>query len=272
MDADNPNPAPAPFEPGRFASTVPAYVAFRPRYPDRLLSLVLADLDLGHPAQVLDLGCGPGFLANGFAALGCGAVGIDPNADMLAAARGEAAKHGVVVDYRLGSSYDLDHLQGRFDLVAMGRSFHWMDRPQTLASLDRLVSPRGAVAIFYDWHMRCTENAFDGVLSRMRERFSGDAIRLKLKKSNIVKPDESVMLDSTFSQLVRIGIVERRPLTADQIVGRAFSLSATSPEKLGDRIAAFEAELRARLAELQPDGRFTELIEFVALIARRPTV
>jgi hypothetical protein len=60
-----------------------------------------------------------------------------------------------------------------------------------------------------------------------------------------------------------------RTLTADDIVGLAFSLSTSAPQKLGDRKDAFERDLRAALAALSPDGQFTEIAEAHALIARR---
>ncbi len=56
----------------------------------------------------------------------------------------------------------------------------------------------------------------------------------------------------------------------DDIVGRAFSMSTCSPEKLGDRAEAFDAASAAALRELSPDGTFTEVAELVALLARRP--
>ena len=62
----------------------------------------------------------------------------------------------------------------------------------------------------------------------------------------------------------------RHSLTEDDIVGRAFSQSTTSPEKLGEKADAFEAELRGALRALNPDGKFTEIAEMVALVARRP--
>ena len=40
----------------------------------------------------------------------------------------------------------------------MGRSFHWMDRAATMAALDALVSPGGAVALFDDKQPRTEEN------------------------------------------------------------------------------------------------------------------
>lgn len=259
----------APFEPGRFDSTVAHYVVYRPRYPSELLQRVLTELGLGAGARVLDLGCGPGFLANGFSELGCTAVGIDPSLPMLAAARKDAAQRTLCVDYRLGSSYDLDALDGPFDLIAMGRAFHWTDRPQTLQSLNRLVTPTGAVALFYDTHIRSAENAAITVADKVREKFGrAQTVRTKPKPTPVT-PDETVFMESRFSRMVRIGLVERRPIDADALIGRSLSTSFTSPESLGDRRPAFESELRARLAELRPDGKHTELIEFTALVARR---
>ena len=59
------------------------------------------------------------------------------------------------------------------------------------------------------------------------------------------------------------------PISEDAIVGRAFSQSTSSPEKLGEQTDAFEAELRDKLRELSPDGNFIEIAEMVALVARR---
>lgn len=260
----------APLEPGRFDSTVPHYVAHRLRYPVALLRLTLAQLGLKPGARVLDLGCGPGFLANGFARLGCRAVGMDPSTDMLDAARAEAAAMAVAVDYRLGSSLDLAKLEDRFDLVVMGRAFHWMERASTLQALDRIVEPGGAVVLYYDRHIRSAENAPITAADRVRERFGSTGKGDRQRPAGALVPDETIFLDSAFPRLLRLGLVERLPVTADALVGRSLSTSFTSPEALGDRRPEFEAELRKRLAELSPDGRFTELVEFTAMIATRP--
>ncbi len=266
-----PAPVPAPFDPDRFESTIPYYIAHRPRFPLRLLEQVLTQLGLEPRARVLDLGCGPGFLANDFAGLGCHCVAVDPSAGMLAAARAEADMRGVWVEYRFGSSYDLDAMDGAYDLAVMGRSFHWMDRVQTLRSLDRLVRSAGAVALLYDHHIRSAENAAITVADRVREKYGRMTTAAVARKPGPLVPDESVFLDSEFAQLVRLGLVERRTVSADDLVGRSLSTSFTSPDALGDRRAAFESELRARLIALRPDGMFTELIEFTALLARRPS-
>jgi hypothetical protein len=53
----------------------------------------------------------------------------------------------------------------------------------------------------------------------------------------------------------------------DEIVGRALSMSTCSPEKLGQRIGAFESDLRNALAG---HADFAEIVSLEALIARRP--
>jgi SAM-dependent methyltransferase len=111
-------PAPiAPFLPDRFRSAVPFYVEGRLDYPRRLIENVAGWLGISASDRVLDLGCGPGFLAIAFAELGCTSIGIDPDKAMLAAAKELAAGRGVRCEFREGSSYDLSAAFGPVKLV-----------------------------------------------------------------------------------------------------------------------------------------------------------
>jgi len=260
-----------PFEARRFRSTADYYARYRVPYPPVLIASVAerAGLEPGDP--VLDLGCGPGILAVAFARLGMKVTAIDPEPEMLAAARAAAEAAGHAVDVREGSSYDLTPGLGRFRLVTMGRSFHWMDRPATLAALDELVVPGGAVALFHDQKVAALPD-WPRPLAELAERFSPDrAESRRARRGGDWLPHPAVLLDSAFSAVETRGVVFRQALTADEIVGRAYSMSVTSPEALGDNRAAFEAELRGRLAELAPpDGVFREVVEAVAILAFRP--
>ena len=53
--------------------------------------------------RVLDIGCGGGFLAEEFAALGCRVTGVDPSPVSIDAARAHAAGRGLRIDYRVGA-------------------------------------------------------------------------------------------------------------------------------------------------------------------------
>jgi 2-polyprenyl-3-methyl-5-hydroxy-6-metoxy-1,4-benzoquinol methylase len=111
------------FEPHRFQNAATHYRRGRTPYPPKLIRRVAEVMELREQHRVLDLGCGPGQLAIGFAYF-CGEViGIDPEPQMLAIASSAAEGLAPNVTFRLGSSFELDRALGSFRLVTMGRSF-----------------------------------------------------------------------------------------------------------------------------------------------------
>jgi SAM-dependent methyltransferase len=258
---------------GRFRSTVAYYDRYRLDYPQRLLARVagLAGLKQGDP--VLDLGTGTGMLAIGFASLGMAVTALDPEPDMLTAAGQAAEAAGVVVDFRQGGSADLGAGIGPFRLVTMGRSFHWMERAATLAMLDQIIAPEGGVALFHDAHPPVEENAWFKSLCAVQDKFGRtphSAERPVIKQKGGHRRYEPYLFASAFSQLDGLSVTIRQALTAEDIVGRAFSMSRCSREALGARAEEFETALRQALRDLSPDGTFMEVAELVALLARRP--
>jgi ubiquinone/menaquinone biosynthesis C-methylase UbiE len=260
----------AEFEPRRFRSTVPYYARFRLHYPPELIARVIAMAGLAPGDGVMDLGCGPGLLAVPFAEAGLRVVGIDPEPDMLEAAREVAREAGVQIDFRQGSSFDLPADLGLIHLVAMGRSFHWMDRTETLRRLDALLPRDGAIALFEDDHPRTAENAWLVKMVEVGKNYGMHeaAHRVAAAKGDF-RTHVSYLFESVFTHIERVGVYVRRAITTDEIVGRAFSLSMLSKEKLGARADDFERDLRAALTGLSPEGRFTEIAELAAIVAKR---
>ncbi len=259
-----------PFEPRRFRTTAPYYARYRLGYPPELVARVCMMVGLARGDAVMDLGCGPGLLALPFAQAGMRVMAIDPEPEMLGAGRQAAADAMVEVDFRQGSSYDLPVGIGPFKLVAMGRSFHWLDRAPTLGALDRLIVSGGAIALFEDDHPPTVENAWRRVLADVGRRYGSDlAAHRAAKQQSDYRTHASFLFESAFSHIERVGIIIRRTITAGEIVGRAHSLSVLSQEALGTRAPAFKTELRSELAKLSADGRFTEIVEIGALVARR---
>jgi ubiquinone/menaquinone biosynthesis C-methylase UbiE len=252
----------------RFRSTVPYYTRYRLGYPARLIERVIELTGMSKGDPLLDLGTGPGLLAVPFAVAGMRVTAADPEPAMLAAADEAARAAGVKLTLWGGSSDELAPGMGPFRWVTMGRSFHWMDRAATLRRLDRIVVPGGAIALFHDEHPRTAENRWADVLQEVANRYGrGDEPVICEQKSADYRSHESLLLDSPFSVLEAVSVVIRKPLSVDEILGRALSMSTCSPEKLGTRLGAFEADLRSALAAL---GELAEIASLVALIARRP--
>jgi len=257
------------FEPHRFRSTVPFYAAYRVAYPDGLISFVAGRCSLARDSSVLDLGCGPGQLAVAFARLGCAVTAMDPEPDMLAAAAKEATASGVSINLVEGSSYDLGARCGPFHLVAMGRSFHWMDRAATLRVLDQIIASNGAVVLFGDRRIATPGANWPSLLHQLGREFAPTSMTRRSYDNPAWAPHETILLHSAFPHLTLHAMTVARKLSIDDIVGLAYSKSSTSPAALGARRPAFEARLRADLTRLAPDGLFKEIAEIRALIARR---
>lgn len=258
------------YEPRRFKSAAPFYERYRLGYPQRLIWRVIALAGLRPGDPVLDLGTGPGLLAVPFARAGMAVTAADPEPAMLEAAGAAAQAAGVKLTLWHGGSYELTPNVGPFRLVTIGRAFHWMDREATLKMLDRIVAPDGGVAFFHDAHPDVAENRWFRVLRETADRYTKDAVHAGERRSGAHRRYEPYLFASAFTQLDGLSVTSRADITMDDLVGRAYSMSSCAPEKLGERRAEFEADLRAALAPFATHGTFIEVAEMVALLARRP--
>jgi SAM-dependent methyltransferase len=259
-----------PFQPHRFRSAAAHYRAGRPAYAPALIRRVAEAVGLSVQHRVLDLGCGPGPLAIGLAYFAGEVLALDPEPNMLEAARAAALGLTPNVTFQPGSSRDLSPALGHFRLVAMGRSFHWMDRAETLLKLNALIEPGGAVALFHDVHPDVPDNAWRATWREVLAKYEGNDSMRQRRRSGTWTRHEGIFLNSPFSALESCSVLERRMVTAEALIDRAFSMSSTSQGRIGGAADAMAQELRAALAGIAPGGSLTEVVESVAMLARRP--
>jgi SAM-dependent methyltransferase len=263
--------APIPFEKHRFRSAAEHYRKGRPAYALGLFDRVAERVGLAQSHAVLDLGCGPGQLALGFARFAGSVTAIDPEPEMLRIASADAAEAGFKIRFIEGSSYDIGPALGRFRLTAIGRAFHWMDRADTLQRLDGMIETDGALALFGDRHPELHENAWRAVYNTVLDRYSAEDTARRQRKGPEWVEHESVLLASPFSRLERIGVIESRRTPVAQLEDRLLSLSSVSRDKIGAQADAMIDELREKLAPFVSNGEITEIVESQALIAMRPS-
>jgi SAM-dependent methyltransferase len=260
--------APIPFLPHRFRAAASHYLAGRPPYPLRLVARVITLTTMERTARVLDLGCGPGQLARAFAAFAGEVVAVDPEPEMLRQARQAAG--AARIRFVQGSSYDLGPGFGRFHLAVMGRSFHWMDRVDTLRRLDALIEPRGAVVLFGDNHPDLPDNAWRPAWRDALAPFRDPA--REHHRAGWVR-HEAILLDSVFSRLDSVSVIDRRRTPLATMVERALSLSSTNPVRAdgtgGAKVEALQQAITDALAPFAVDGMITEVVESYALMAMR---
>jgi SAM-dependent methyltransferase len=258
----------ADFESRRFQTAAAHYLAGRPPYPEELVARTAELVGLTRGDRLLDLGCGPGQLAKAFAPFVGEVVAIDPEPAMLDIARRTNA--GVAnVSVVQGRSDELGDHHGRFKAVVIARAFHWMDRDQTLRTLDGMVEPGGAVVLIGEELLKIPENARMEEFREFDHAWSADDDTHPILRKQ-QRPHLSVLLASPFSRLEQIEVIRRHPLGFQALADRLLSFSSTSRARLGDKADEMLEDLRRKVVEWEAQEPLEEVLASQALIARRP--
>lgn len=250
-----------------FAGTAEYYARYRPDYPDDAIRYLAERFHLDGTGRVLDLGCGTGQLAVPLAAHAGTVVGMDPNDRMLRQARERARRAGRGnVGWVRGSDAELDAVAGPLRLTTIGRAFHWTDQERTLDRLGEATEPGGGVALVGDdeWLTRGTEDWGDVVYETAADYLDGLPERTGPIEHD--DPWDETLASFGFDAVETVAFEDERTWDTDAVVGYVFSLSFASPAVLGDDAAAFEADLRDRLADL--DTPFVRRAETTVIAGR----
>ncbi|MDJ0993294.1 MAG: bifunctional 2-polyprenyl-6-hydroxyphenol methylase/3-demethylubiquinol 3-O-methyltransferase UbiG [Dinoroseobacter sp.] len=95
-------------------------------------------------ANVLDLGCAGGFMAEAMAARGAKVTGIDPAAQAIAAAQAHAESSGLDIRYDVGVGEALPYADNIFDIVVCVDVLeHVQDLSQVMSEVWRVLKPGG---------------------------------------------------------------------------------------------------------------------------------
>lgn len=239
---------------GRFASTVAYYAAYREPYPPEFFAAIATRLGLDGRQRLLDIGCGPALLALGLAPYVNGIVGVDPEPEMLAAARRAAAAAGVAITLIEGRIEEQPLPSGPFALATIGRALHWLDPERTRAKLGEIMTPDGVVLICGTKHPEdAAENAWLPAYSRYRTAF-GDG------------RDRHVDLEKFFACTrfrpgPPVAVRFSHRLTLAGLAGRTLSKSTSSRDVMGADADRLEEKLAEMLAPWMRNGELEEVIE-----------
>ena len=142
----------------RFSQRAAAYAAARPPYPRAIAVDLKAALHLPDHAVVADLGSGTGLSSEIFLRAGCTVIGVEPNADMRAAADAYLASHA---HHRTvaGSAEATGLPDASVDLVIAAQAAHWFDAPRARREALRILRRPAHAALI--WNEReSTRDAF----------------------------------------------------------------------------------------------------------------
>lgn len=240
---------------GRFASTVEFYARYREPYPPKLFKKVAEQIDFRGNESLLDVGCGPGLLAIGFAPFVGHCTGLDPETGMISAAKVAAAEEGVELSLVHGRIEELTATQV-YDVITIGRALHWLERDATLAVLERILVPNsGRILICRASSTEAPETPWVKPYEQVRRVWA-----LGPEERHYRIDPKEWFAGSCFRVLGETSVAERRQVTVADLVGRALSKSNSSPDIIGKERARFEDEITAALEPFVRDGVLMEQI------------
>lgn len=266
-----------------YAGSAGYYRTGRLPYPDAVAEALRRALDLDGRGRLLDVGCGPGSLTLLLAPLFAEVVGVDADREMIAHAGLAAHAAGVGnVSWRQLRAEQLPAGLGRFRVVTFAQSFHWLDRPRVAALVRAMLEPDGRCV-----HVQAsTQHGVPGGEPLRHPRPPWQAIGALVTgylgphrragqgylPEGTPSGEDDVFRAAGFRGPVRVSagggeVVDR---SEDELVASVFSLSRAAPHLFGERVAEFEAELRALLRRTSPGGQFAERTSPVALDLWRP--
>jgi SAM-dependent methyltransferase len=255
---------------------------YAPGIPDALADALALD----GTGRLLDLGCGPGVIALQVAHLFHAVVGLDPDGGMLREAERLAEERGVSnATWVKLRAEEISTALGTFRVVTLAASFHWMDRPKVASAIKDLIDANGAAVQIDAAGRRPDAVVPDGpplphpslpadAIEDLRRRYLGPDRRAgRSVRNTSPSGEDDVFRSAGFAPAQRIVVPDGRVLerTVDEEVAMVFSSSGTAPHLFGDRVDAFERDLRAVLLDASPSGLFSMRLPDNTLDIWRPS-
>jgi SAM-dependent methyltransferase len=133
-----------------FGEVAETYHQSRPEYPDEVIDQILGYCG-DPPRRALEVGSGTGKATAKFAARGIPLVCLEPSPEMAAVARRNLAGYPEVEIVEAGFE---DWPASSFELLFSAQAWHWIDRAIRYPKAHQVLSPAGALALFWNRPVR----------------------------------------------------------------------------------------------------------------------
>jgi SAM-dependent methyltransferase len=256
------------YDPTLFEGAAAHYRYGRPPYSPQLEPVLTEELELDGSGRLLDGGCGPGILTVRFAHLFEEAVGLDPDAAMLAEGRRVADERGIAnIRWVQAVAEDLpEAAPGPYRLITFGQSFHWTDEARVAEALYDMLEPGGALALIVHTVEDRPAPPSPGQppiphveIRALVEKYLGSTRRAGQGVSPVRDHRfEDVLVRTRFGAPQSIFVPGIPDLLRDSesVLSGYFSMSSSAPHLFGDRAEEFAGEVRELLALRSPEGVF----------------
>lgn len=231
----------------RFSSRVENYIKYRPGYPPAVLDLLERECGIGRGSVVADLGSGTGIFAAQLLDRGCTVLAVEPNLEMREAAERLLEKKPQFKS--IAASAEATTIPNQcVDAITVAQAFHWFDRDRARAEFERILKPRGWIALI--WNSRRVDTSpFLQAYERLLLTHGTDYAAVNHREIS----DEAIAEFFTPATVAKATFFNVQRFDYDGLEGRLLSSSYT-PEEGDPRRAELRQALRAIFDAHQLDG------------------
>lgn len=147
---------PPPDATSRFSSRVKNYALYRPGYPPEALQVLQSECGLAPHHLIADIASGTGIWTRILLENGNRVFGVEPNADMRAAAE-RALVNFPNFTSAAATAENTTLTDHSLDFVTAAQAAHWFDRVRSLQEFSRILKPGGWLVLL--WNERVTDSA-----------------------------------------------------------------------------------------------------------------
>lgn len=232
----------------RFSDRVDNYVKYRPSYPHEILTYLKDECQLQPGSVIADIGAGTGIFSKLLLDEGYQVKAIEPNQDMLAAAKLTLSCHENFkpVD-GIAEATTLE--ESSVDCIVCAQAFHWFNNGRTRVEFERILKPGRKAALI--WNNRST--VADDFLKAYDELLKNESIDYN-------KVNHQKIKDIDFKAFFKDGNYQLKKFPNEQVfdeeglIGRAFSSSYVPPENTAEG-NKFLAMLKGIFDKYNQDGK-----------------
>lgn len=209
-----------------------------------------AEMELTEESVIADVGSGTGISAFMFLENGNTVYGVEPNANMRAAA--ERYLHRFLDRFHsVDGTAEATTLPDRsVDIVIAAQAFHWFRPEETRSEFKRILKPGGWVALIWN-ERQLNTTPFLVDYEQLLLKYATDYTQVRHENVN-----DAALLDFFGTRFERASFPNAQVLDFDGLRGRAAS-SSYMPSEGDERFAEMEEDLRGLFAKHAESGRIT---------------
>lgn len=259
-----------------YRGTAGYYDRYRLPYPEAMTGHLVRRAGVSGRGRLLDLACGTGQLTFPLRQWFPEVWAVDREPDMVEAVRAKAGAMGagnirpIVADAEtLGAEPE------HFELAVIGNAFHRLRRELVARRLLGWLRPGGYVALCWSYGPEAGDEEWQRALAALVGRWrralgAEDRVPANWEEPRRRLPDHQVLSDAGFEAAGHREFAAGHRWSLPELAGYIRSTSSLPASVLGDRGAAFDADLAASLGPFADGGTFHQTVGFACELARKP--